>query len=73
MSEIEPPSAEIVSMAFPKNLRHKPEDIKQIYLELISLSHRLEASKHLTLWPEWTQCQANSMRDFARDLVDSKS
>lgn len=70
MSEIKPPCAEIISLG--RNTKNTPladDDIKTLCFELIALANRLDAIKDKTRFPEWTKNQADSMRDFANDII----
>lgn len=70
MKEIEKPSAQIVKLrrTGKRIFLDDKDDVYQLRTSLLELANRIEALKAKTPWPEWSQCQADSMRDYANNL-----
>ena len=68
MSEIKPPIADVVKFR-GKDYKPNPNvDIEKVREDLLSLANDIDKIASYTKWPGWCDCQANSMRDFAKDL-----
>ena len=68
--EIEKPKAEVVKLrrTAKRNRFEQYDDIQNLRNDLLALANRIEAVKDKTQWPNWSQCQADSMREYAQQL-----
>lgn len=70
MAEIEKPKSEIVKLRRGKRYRGESGDIPALKESCLALANEIERCKDQTPWPNWSQDQANSLRDYANDLPD---
>jgi len=70
MKEIERPKADVVSLKRAKSRFLQDRDIHSLKFKLLELANDIESVKDKTPWPNWSQNQADSMRDYANQLPD---
>jgi hypothetical protein len=69
--EIKRPSAKIFK--FGKKNKFSSDnfdDLNKLRFDLVSLANRIEKLKDQTPWPNWSQNQADSLKEFASQLND---
>jgi hypothetical protein len=69
MSEIKRPKAAVVKLPV-KSFAGRVSDITKLKTKCLELANEIENLKDQTPWPNWSQCQADSLRDYCNDLPD---
>jgi len=70
VKEIDKPKADIVHLEKATKRFLQDNDIHSLKFKLLELANQIESVKDKTPWPNWSQNQADSMRDYANQLPD---
>ena len=68
VKEIKPPSAEIFVLKGTD--RTVARDVSAVRDDLLKLANDIDKIADKTRWPEWSRCQARSMREYANDIIE---
>ena len=45
-------------------------DVSAVRDDLLKLANDIDKIADKTRWPEWSRCQARSMREYANDIIE---